>query len=281
MPSRKLVMFGLLGVVTISVPAFAQQSGPSAQPYPPACSATSVSQANSEQAHAIYNAGRVAYDEGNYDGAIAQFRDAYRRDCAKHDLLIIISRSYELKGDKVEAVKALELYLERVKDPPDAVTHRTKIDNLKKQIAAQPPPPPPPTATSTSTASTTTQPPQEIREHTVAPWILVGVGGAAIVTGLIILVSAPGLPSNCNASTNTCVRAAGEPDSQYSDDQNKATNHENLPKIGLGVLIPGAAILAGGLIWHFAEPTGPVKKDALLTPVLAPGYAGLSAVGRF
>lgn len=280
MLSRKLVMFGLLGVVTVSVPAFAQQSGPSAQPYTPACSATSVSQANSDQAHAIYNAGRVAYDEGNYDGAITQFRDAYRRDCAKHDLLIIISRSYELKGDKVEAVKALELYLERVKDPPDAITHRTKIDNLKKQIAAQPPPPPP-TATSTATTSPTTQPPQEIREHTVAPWILVGVGGAAIVTGLIILVSAPALPANCDAGSSTCTRTPNEASSQYSDDQNKATNHENLPKVGLGILIPGAAILAGGLIWHFAEPTGPVKKDVGLTPVLAPGYAGLSAVGRF
>ena len=73
----------------------------------------------SERAHTIYQAGKVQYDDKNYDAAIAQFRDAYKRDCSKHDLLIIISRAYELKGDKAEALRALETYVERVPNSPD------------------------------------------------------------------------------------------------------------------------------------------------------------------
>lgn len=41
----------------------------------------------------------------------------------------------------------------------------------------------------------------------------------------------------------------------------------------------GAVLVAGGLLWHFLEPTGPVAKGALspkLTPNVTPGYAGMS-----
>jgi hypothetical protein len=35
----------------------------------------------------------------------------------------------------------------------------------------------------------------------------------------------------------------------------------------------------GGLIWHFVEPTGSNK--SALTPVVAPGYAGLAFGSQF
>jgi len=35
----------------------------------------------------FYQAGKVQYDDKNYDAAIVQFREAYKRDCSKHDLL--------------------------------------------------------------------------------------------------------------------------------------------------------------------------------------------------
>ena len=286
MSSRKLVMLGLLGAVSVTVPALAQQSGASSQPYAAACSAAGVSSAKSEEAHAFYNAGRALYDEGNYDGAIAQFREAYRRDCSKHDLLIIISRSYELKGDKPEAVKALELYLERVKDGPDAATHRTKIENLKKQIAAQPPPPP-----TVAPTATVEKPPAEIREHTLAPWLVVGLGGAGVVTGIIFLVAAPALPGNCNGDSMTCQRkinpdGSTESNADYSNDQNNAGNHKSFQTLGTIFLVSGAAVAVGGLVWHFLEPTGPVTstgliKKPIVTPSVGPGYAAMSLGGTF
>ncbi|HSO39263.1 MAG TPA: tetratricopeptide repeat protein [Labilithrix sp.] len=269
MRSRQLVIgLGLLFAVAAPLRASAQTAAPS--PYPAACAGVSVSAAKSEEAHAFYNAGRALYDEGNYDGAITQFREAYRRDCSKHDLLVIISRSHELKGDRAEAVRALELFLDRVKDSPDAATHRTKIDNLKKQIAAQPPPPPPPPPV--------TAPPPEVREHTVPPWIVVGVGGAAVAVGIVLLATSPTLPSECNPSTKKCPAAAG------SDVQSRAELSQNQPVTGGIVLAGGGVLVLGGLLWHFLEPTGPVAKGALkpsLTPSVSPGYAGLSLGASF
>ena len=230
----------------------------------------SISTAKSDEAHAFYNVGRALYDEGNYDGAITQFREAYRRDCSKHDLLVIISRSYELKGDKVEAVKALELFLDRVKDSPDAGTHRTKIDNLKKQIAAAPPP--------VVTPPVVQPPPLEVREHTVPPWILVGVGGAAVAVGIVLIVTAPSLPADCDKTTTKCPATAG------ADAQSRAEASQNQPVIGGVVAGGGAVLVVGGLLWHFLEPTGPVEKTALkpsLKPSIAPGYANLSLGGSF
>ncbi|CAN5924370.1 hypothetical protein BH11MYX4_BH11MYX4_00570 [soil metagenome] len=276
MRSRHLVIgLGLLFAVAAPLRASAQTAAPS--PYPAACAGVSVSAAKSEEAHAFYNAGRALYDEGNYDGAITQFREAYRRDCSKHDLLVIISRSHELKGDRAEAVRALELFLDRVKDSPDAATHRTKIDNLKKQIAAQPPPPPP-------SAPPVTAPPPEVREHTVPPWIVVGVGGAAVAVGVVILATSPGLPEKCDPTTKKCLRIAGESESTYQDRTSRAEASQNQPVTGGIVLAAGGVLVLGGLLWHFLEPTGPVTKGALkpsLTPSVSPGYAGVSLGASF
>jgi len=283
MRARKLVIgSGLLFAVATSVPALAQTASSGGTPYPVAC--TSVPQSESERAHVIYQAGKVQYDDKNYDAAIQQFREAYKRDCSKHDLLIIISRAYELKGDRVEALRALELYLERVPNSPDAPTHRNGIESLKRQIAAAPPPPP--TATTPSTApAASTAPPTEVREHTAAPWIIVGLGGAGVITGVVLLAVAPKIPPNCNASNGSCKGTPGETTPQLDDDRSKAGSSVGLTTAGTWTLIGGGVVLAGGLLWHFLEPTGPVEKTGAIkptvTPAVAPGYAGMSLGGTF
>ncbi len=280
--SHGVIGSGLLLTVAISVPALAAQpASGSATPYPAACS--SVPQSESERAHTIYQAGKVQYDDKNYDAAIAQFREAYKRDCSKHDLLIIISRAYELKGDRVEALKALEMYLERVPNSPDASTHRNGIESLKRQIAAAPPPAvtaPPPSAT------TTAPPPAEVREHTVLPWLVVGLGGAAVITGAILLVAAPKVPSNCNESSGSCTAVpASEDAGQLANERSQAGTSVGERKGGLIAIISGAGVIGIGLLWHFLEPTGPVEKTGntkpSLVPAVAPGYAGMSLGGSF
>ena len=280
MRSQFAIGVGLFFAVASPFPALAQSAGGR---YPAACAATSVPPAKSEEAHAFYSAGRALYDEGNYDAAIVQFREAYKRDCSKHDLLIIISRAYELKGDKLEAVRALEAFLERVKDSSDAATHRTKIENLKKQIAAQPPPP-------------VVAPPTEVREHTTPPWIMVGVGGVGAVVGVVVLVVAPKLPPGCvQGKEDTCFVV--DPDGTQRppkteaervdvDEKNgRAETSVNTRRVGLVMVIAGVAVVGGGLLWHFLEPTGPVASTGFfkpkVTPEVAPGYAGMSVGGTF
>lgn len=283
--SHGVIGSGLLLAVATSVPALAQSASGGSMPYPAACS--SVPQSESERAHTIYQAGKVQYDDKNYDAAIAQFREAYKRDCSKHDLLIIISRAYELKGDRVEALKALEMYLERVPNSPDASTHRNGIESLKRQIAAAPPPTvtaPPPSAT------TTAPPPAEVREHTVLPWLVVGLGGAAVITGAIFLVAAPKVPSNCSESSGSCMArpTTGDPmkdGAQLANDRAQAGTSVGDRTGGLIAIISGAGVIGIGLLWHFLEPTGPVEKTGStkpsLVPTVAPGYAGMSLGGGF
>jgi tetratricopeptide (TPR) repeat protein len=272
---------GFLFAVATTVPALAQPASGAAS-YPPACNAASVAQGESERAHTIYQAGKVQYDDKNYDAAIAQFREAYKRDCSKHDLLIIISRAYELKGDKVEALRALEMYLERVPGSPDASTHKNGIESLKRQIAAQPATP--------VTASTTSAPPPpstptEVREHTAPPWVVTGIGVAGVAVGVVILVTTPKLPTGCDATTKACTAVQGEARADFEERQSQAGKSQNQPTVGGVVIGIGAAVTIAGLLWHFLEPTGPVEKTGKTTPKLnpaiAPGFAGVSLGGNF
>ena len=129
-----------------------------------------------------------------------------------------------------------------------------------------------------------TAPPPEIREHTVPPWIVVGVGAAAVAVGVVVLVTTPGLPDKCDKVTKKCLRIPGEGEPSYQDRTSRAEASQNQPVIGGVVLAGGGALVLGGLLWHFLEPTGPVTKGALkpsLTPSVSPGYAGLSLGATF
>ena len=276
--SNSVIGSGLLLAVATSVPALAQSASNGQTPYPAAC--TSVPQSESERAHTIYQAGKVQYDDKNYDAAIVQFREAYKRDCSKHDLLIIISRAYELLGNRPEALRALEMYVERVPNSPDIATHKIGIENLRRQIAAAPPP----TATATAPVpSSTAAPPVETREHTIPPWLVVGLGGASIVTGAIFLVVAPAVPANCDTKKGSCTSTG--PTDDIAKDQKQAGTAVGETTGGLIAIIAGAGVLGAGLLWHFLEPTGPVEKTGKikpqLVPAVAPGYAGMSLGGTF
>lgn len=290
---------GLLVVLGFSATALAQQAPPpgAGQPYP-TCN-RQVTPDEAESAHQKYIAGKVDYDEARYDSAIERFRDAYAKDCTKHDLLIIISRAYEQRGDRQEAIRALEEYIKRVPSSPDkstyekrAATLRDALEKEKQQKAAAPPPPssspnPPPSGGSAPA------PAEKSGGHTVPPWIVASVGGAAMVTGAIVLVAAPKLPPNCDEATSTCkiLDASGNPVSsptqeqkdQLAKDQDSAGKHVGMTTGGLICIIGGAGLLAGGLVWHFLEPAGSSSGSAKpkLTPAIAPGYAGLSLGASF
>lgn len=281
MRSRKLVIsLGFLCGVAATVPAISARAQPASSsptpPFPAAC--TSVSSTASDQAHLLYQAGKQTYDDANYDAAIVQFREAYKKDCSKHELLIIISRAYELNGNRAAAIAALETYLERAPSSPDAGALRNRVENLKKQLAAQPAP--------AASASTPAPPPQEIREHTVPPWIVVGVGGAAVVTGLILLVAAPKIPPNCDESSGKCTKEGNETPEQLQSERDQAGKGAGFRTAGLACIIGGVGIAVGGVLWHFLEPTGPAPtagslKKPKVTPDVSPSYAGVSLGGRF
>lgn len=288
MRKRQLAVgLGLLLCAATTVPALAQPAGGS-KDYPAAC--TSVSQAQSDKAHDLYKAGKVQYDDNNWDAAIATFRDAYSRDCTKHELLVIISRAYELKGDRAEAIRALETYLERDPKSGEADTYRRRIAKLKEELAKAPPaatgtvtPPPP-----ASTGAPPPPPPAggESRGHTPYPWVVVGIGGAAVLAGIVVIATTPSFPAGCDKDKGTCTRLDTDTDASFKDRQEQAGRSQDQPTAGAIVIGAGVGIVGLGLLWHFLEPTGPAEGSAAkagpkVTPSVAPGYAGLSLGSSF
>jgi tetratricopeptide (TPR) repeat protein len=285
--------------VAVAVPAFAQQPSQ----YPAPCDASKVTRSDVDRAHTVFLSGKQYLDESNYDKAISYFKDAYSIDCSVHKILPIIATAYERKGDKAEAIHALEEYLKRAPTDPDKEVIERRIRNLKDQLAASgttatatataptatattPPTAtapatttvpalttvPPPSATGTSTPP----PPSGGGGHSAAPWVVFGVGAAGMVTGLALVVVGASQVSSAESACPGDVCPKGD-----TADKDKGNSGRSLETAGWVVFGVGTAALAGGLIWHFVEPKGSDTAGAMVTPTFGPGYGGLSLSGRF
>jgi tetratricopeptide (TPR) repeat protein len=285
-----LLVVAMLGM-GVAVPALAQQP----QSYPAACEASKVSKGDVDRAHTVFLSGKGFLDEANYDKAISYFKDAYSIDCSVHAILPIIATAYERKGDKASAVQALQEYLKRVPNDPDREKIERRIKNLQDQMtpvavttapaSATPTAPnatgvataPTGSAATTAPTSTPTSGPPEEGGHTIAPWIVVGVGGAAVLTGVVLYIVGSGKVSNaeaaCGANHDKCPA-----NSPAIADGNSGRTLETVGVIAGAV---GIAAVAGGLVWHFMEPTSASGPAAGLAPVVTPGYAGIALDGRF
>lgn len=82
------------------------------------------------------------------------------------------------------------------------------------------------------------------------PLVLAGVGGAALVTGGILLgVGFAKVPSNCSLGSKECQAPPG--DKSFDDAHSAVT----LIDIGAATAIAGAVIGVGGLVWYLAKPS--------------------------
>ncbi|HEY2510617.1 MAG TPA: tetratricopeptide repeat protein [Polyangiaceae bacterium] len=309
---RSWSVFALIGTAA-AVPAFAQSSGPSSPPLVTyAACASKPSQADTEAAHGAYMAGKGSFDEADYTTAVNYFRDAYRRDCTKHELLVIIARAYELQGNRREAIHALETYLERVPTASDAEVQKRHIANLKREItdqqasaaaSASAAPPasaapipsasaapsasvlattPVPTASASEPAAPMNAPPAS-GGHTIYPWLLVGGGVVAAAIGGVMFGIGT---SNVSQAETVCGSNHVCPGPSSGTGQNPAVSQGNSGRtdetIGVALGSVGLAALVGGVLWHFVERpshAAPTTGKVELTPSVAPGYVGVQ--GRF
>jgi hypothetical protein len=290
-PRKPLLALSLLGIAVV-VPAVAQTPAPSS--YPPACEDSRVTKADRDRAHTVFISGKQYLEESNYDKAISYFKDAYSIDCSVHGILPIIATAYERKGDRREAVHALEEYQKRAPTAGDHEVIDRRIRNLKDQIAQEQPVPsvtaPTPSATAPATTASVEPsasaalvapaptPQEEGPHHTAGPWILFGLGWAAPVAGIVAIAIGAGKVSNaekvCGTQHNGCP--AGSP---AIDDGNSGRSLELVGGIVTGV---GLAAVAGGLVWHFLEkPSRAPAAGVHVQPVVSPGYAGVSLGGGF
>lgn len=118
--------------------------------------------------------------------------------------------------------------------------------------------------------------------HTIFPWIVVGIGGVGLVTGVVLVATTPTRPENCNEGTQTCTRLPGQSDADSKADQEQAGKADSQPVLGWAITGIGAAFVVGGLLWHFLEPTGEAKtaKPRVL-PWTTGTASGVSLGGTF
>lgn len=285
---RPLLLLTFVGTV-VALPALAQQP---LSTYPAPCDASKVSKPDVERAHTVFLSGRQYLDESNYDKAIGYFKDAYSIDCSVHAILPIIATAYERRGDKAEAVRALEEYLRRAPSAPDREVVERRIRNLNDQLAreqpattatapattapataaptATVPPEPPPTA---SAAGGTPTQPIGAGGSNAAPWVVVGAGAAATIAGLVIYAVGAGDISSaetlCGNKRNGCTQ-------EVASQGNRGRTLEPVGGVLAGL---GVAAVVGGLIWHFNDKPKPALTGVRLSPAFAPGYAGVALGG--
>jgi hypothetical protein len=278
---KPLLVVAFLGTV-VAVPALAQTSS-----YPPACDASKVSKGDVDRAHAVFLSGKQFLDESNYDKAIGYFNDAYSIDCSVHAILPIIATAYERKGDKTEAVRALEEYLRRVPNAADREHVERRIKNLNDQLAHEAQPAssasasgaaaasaapttsaPEPSAAQTTPVANVSPPEDQPRKASPGPWIVTGIGGAAIIGGVVLYIVGSGDISSASSTCPTRKNCAPSVASQGNDGR-------TLKAVGVVVGGVGIGAVVGGLLWHFFDKGAAPASAGYISPVVAPGYAGV------
>ena len=293
--------FLVAGIIsTSSAVAFGQSSKTT---FPP-CT-TTATEADRKAAQGAFAAGQGSFNEADYSTAITYWRDAYRRDCSAHALLLNLGRAYELKGDRGDAVNALETYLQRKPDAADADQIRRRIENLKSQIAAAEKPAPapalppaaaavpapvvpPPSASQPAAAPPPPDTAESGRSRSVLPLIVAGGGGVVAVVGAVVLAGGMKKVSEAEEVCPSHKCPQDVPANEAADAIEKGNAGRDQQVVGGVLLGVGVAAVGGGLLWYFlSSPSSDAPAKALsprrptATPAIGPGYAGISLSGSF
>ncbi|HJK90869.1 MAG TPA: tetratricopeptide repeat protein [Polyangiaceae bacterium LLY-WYZ-15_(1-7)] len=119
---------GALALVVASVPAAAQD----------------LDESLDEEARAIFQAGRTAYDAARYEDALRHFQHAYRLSTRPELLYNVALAADRLRRDE-EALDAFEKYLDSVPDTPHRAQVEERIRFLRASLARGGPADPPET----------------------------------------------------------------------------------------------------------------------------------------
>ncbi len=240
--------------------------------------------ADQDAAKGLFAAGRTAYEEGDHAKAIQYWRDAFERDCTASLLLVNLANAYEKSGNLDAAITSLETYLKRSPTADDAPTIQKRLDNMKKQRAAAAPRPPvasakPATsaAPTAATAAPTTEPtatasvePKPARKLT--PLIVAGAGGVVALVGTVVYFGGKSKIADaedaCGPDRKSCTADAAD----------KGNSGRSQVTTGGVLTVVGLAGVGAGVTWYLMSKP---SDKAAIAPVVAPGFAGLSAAGRF
>ena len=229
-----------------------------------ASSASAQSDASSDaDARRYFEEGRTAYEAGNFEVAVRGFRRAYLLS-PRPALLYNIGQAELRSGHDALALEALEGFLRQA--PPEdgrrgEVEERVRVlrsmgvrpASEAEAEAAQHAVELPdggtsgqPTETSSTTTTTATTSSTSDSGPGVAPWIVLGAGGAVLVVGAVLM----GVASSDAAR----VTSAGD-GASWSELRGVADGAQTMWGVGIAMLGVGIAAAGAGLVWALL-PTG-------------------------
>jgi tetratricopeptide (TPR) repeat protein len=187
--------------------------------------------ADDEVARNLFQAGRAAYDAGNYDDALEFFEKSHARSL-RPQLLYNIGQAADRLRDDQKALASFRAYLAAVPDAANRVEVENRIralDRPRPSDAVVTPMSPAPTPTETAQAATPTPPSAPVPSAapaTSAPpaalatddtpitgqwwfWTAIGGGVAAVVITAVALSSGDTTQGPLESNTGVTVTALG------------------------------------------------------------------------
>lgn len=224
------------------------------------CAATAQAADEADvRARLRYEAGTNLYRAGDFAGAAREYQAAYDLS-GRPNLLYNLYVAWRDAGELRKAADALERYLDAVPDAEDRVNLEARLAAMQQQIAALD------AAEAARQAEVQTEPaPEDGGEATreaepadddegggggpgVVPWVVGGVGVAAIVAGAITGGMSLGLESDLEGACpgNVCP-------ADRADDVDRLSTLATTTDV---LLIGGAALVATGVVLYFVLPRG-------------------------
>lgn len=223
------------------------------------------------QAKKAFHAATRAYQSGDFESALADFRRAYELTGSVDLLYNIATVSDRLRLDE-EALEAYEGYLEARPSSADrehvegrievlrAAIEESKRAELDAEIEARE------AAMAAAARVKAERPLTRYVGPGPDPWITIGSGGATLVTGAVLL----GLGQRDQKQVESAP-----PGSSYSTVEEMAERAPRFTKAGVALMGVGGAGILGGIIWQL---TGG-HEEAI--PEVSIGPAGISVKGAF
>lgn len=224
------------------------------------------------EAHALFEAGRSAYNDARYEDALGYYQHSYELS-HRPELLYNIGQCEDRLRHDAEAIAAFEEFLAARPDAPQRAEVTVRLDIMRRssQTTTTTTTVEPTGTTTTETITTettevTAATPAESSGSDPAPWIVLGVGGAVAIVGAILLGVG-------YADIATVDGARNVPFSSVSDAYDAAPV---LTGAGWGALGVGVALAGVGLVWGLSSG-GSSSEHARLRL----GPTGISVSGSF
>ncbi len=223
------------------------------------------------EAKKAFAVGTEAYANGEFESAMVSFRRAYELTGSPDLLYNIATVSDRMRRDQ-DALEAYTGYLEARPKSVDREHVESRIEVLRAAIEARK------RAEldaeiearyAAVEAAARVKAERPLTEHVgpgPGPWITIGVGGAALVTGAVLV----GLGQRDQKTVDSAA-----PGSSFATVQETADRGPRRTKAGVALMGLGAASVIGGIIWQL---TGGHEETM---PEVSIGLTGISVKGTF